>query len=445
MNISKYTFLFSSQECYYIYNTLSNSLIAIDYYSFKILEEAKSKKKDFIEKLNLDKELLDILIEKRFVVENSKDEYLMYKSIINDLRRSGSSMHLTMVPTMNCNFNCHYCFEEKNTSVMTSEIMDSIIKYVQSYKEIETIKVTWFGGEPLMAIKQIEEFHSKFRTIWKKGYSSDIITTGYLLTPEIANILKKVEISSIQITLDGKKDHHNSIKKDKNCDDVFGKTLKNIDLLLKIIPEINIGFRINLSKENADDFAPLYIELTQRYLGKNITVSPAFILDRSACDSCDSKKKTNSSYFFNRKEKSEFVLNLFKEKGIHSHWLSYPSRFFGECAIRNKEAIGFDPEGYAYKCWEHVGNKKYTTGKLIDGVLTEINWTTLNRQLYGADSLDSEKCKQCSYLPICNGGCPVQRIENEFEGKKNDTCTTYKGYLDEIIGIHLNLKKEGRL
>lgn len=38
----------------------------------------------------------------------------------------------------------------------------------------------------------------------------------------------------MQITLDGLKDTHNRIKTTHNCDDVFGKVMDNVDLLLKI-------------------------------------------------------------------------------------------------------------------------------------------------------------------------------------------------------------------
>jgi len=137
------------------------------------------------------------------------------------------------------------------------------------------------------------------------------------------------------------------------------------------------------------------------------------------------------------------ILNLFHNHGIHSPAIRYPSRFFEECAIRSRTSTNIDPEGYVYKCWEIIGNKKYAIGKLNDGKITEINSITLNRQRYGSDTLDDKTCSRCSYLPVCNGGCPIQRIENEFEGGKNDVCTLYKGYLPEFLKAHLKLKKAG--
>jgi uncharacterized protein len=148
----------------------------------------------------------------------------------------------------------------------------------------------------------------------------------------------------------------------------------------------------------------------------------------------------NSSVYLSKKEWTAYMLNLFYQEGIDSPLTRYHSRLFEECAIRNRTSVAFDPEGYVYKCIEIIGNKKYAVGKLNDGIITEINNTVLNRHLFGADPLDDKTCSQCSYLPVYNGGCPLQRIENEFEGGKNDVCTCYKGCLPELMKAYIRMK-----
>ena len=424
------------EDEYYIYNTLSNALVGLDKESYSFLEQTQSKKTELKEK-EIDRELYDLLVEKQFVSDNDKDEFLIYKSIIDSQRQDSRHLHLTIAPTMDCNFSCHYCFEKKEKVYITSEVIDSLVKYIEQSKTLTNIYLTWFGGEPLMAIEKIEEFYNKLKTIWDKDFNSNIITTAYHITPKVIEILKAVKVSSMQITLDGNKEAHNKIKQTEGCADVFTKIIENIDLLVETAPEIHITIRVNLTKENDEEYIKLYSYLVQRYNGKNIGIAPAFVNDRG-CNSCK-----NDSIFFKRKEASEFVLDLFHKNGIHSPSLRYPSRFFKECAIRKKNAINIDPEGYIYKCWEIIGNKKYAVGNLIDGKIENLNITMLNRQLYGADALDNKVCSQCSYLPICNGGCPIQRIENEFEEGNNDVCTSLKGYLPEFLKVHLKLKKGG--
>jgi len=437
MKLSKYTFLFPAEEDYYIYNTLSNALLSIDQDSYSILQKSKVEKST-VKESDIDKELYAILDEKRFITENDKDEFLVYKSMIHFQRSGNRFMHLTIAPTMDCNFSCPYCFEIKEKKYITSEVIDSLIKYIEQQKELSNIFLTWFGGEPLMALDKIQEFYDKFQKVWgEKEFNSNIITTAYFITPEVIEIMKKVKIGSMQITLDGGKETHNKVKHTKDCPDVFSKIIENIDLITETAPEINIVIRVNLTKENANEYIQLHNFLSNRYKGKNIGIAPGFVKDRGC------NRGENLSLFFNHNEMSEFILDLFNKQGIHSPFIRYPARFFEECAIRNPTSTSIDPEGYVYKCWEIIGNKKYAIGKLDDGIITEVNATMLNRQLYGADTLDNKKCVQCNYLPVCNGGCPIHRIENEFEGAENDVCTLYKGYLPEFLKAHLKLKKAG--
>ena len=67
---------------------------------------------------------------------------------------------------------------------MSSSVMDSIIKYISKQPELERLALTWFGGEPLMAQKEMREFYRKLRTIFTGTIESNIITTGYHICPE---------------------------------------------------------------------------------------------------------------------------------------------------------------------------------------------------------------------------------------------------------------------
>ncbi|MDR3047009.1 MAG: SPASM domain-containing protein [Bacteroidales bacterium] len=438
MRISKYTFLFTFKNEYYIYNTLSNAMLRIDNDTYSILVECQKNKVE-IEREKCDTEFYNLLEDKRFICENEKDEFLVYKSILAAQRNGTSHAHITIAPTMDCNFRCHYCFEKKTQTYMSSEIIDSILKYISRQKELTSIMLTWFGGEPLMAIDKIKEFYDKFiKNCGNREFNSDIITTAYYITPEVIEILKYVKIRAMQITLDGLKDSHNKIKITEGCDDVFSKIIQNIDLLVEKAPEIHITIRVNLTKENINEYVELYRFLTNRYDGKNIGIAPAFVNNRGV----DADK--DSPIYFSNKECANYILNLFYQAGIHSPFLTYPARFFEECAIRSQTSIAFDPEGYAYKCWEIIGNKKYAIGKLDEeGDIVDVNLTMLNRMRYGADALDDKTCSKCAYLPICSGGCPIHRIQNEFEGQKNDCCTFCKGYLPHFMRAHLMLKKAG--
>lgn len=437
MKVSKYTFCFDYNENeYYIYNSLSNALVEVDKSHHDVISDAKTTQEELNEN-SFDSDFWQMLINKRFINDNEKDEFLLYKSMILPLRNQRDFMHLTLAPTMECNFKCFYCFEtEKKKGVMSPQIMDSIVKYVKSIKELNSIFLTWFGGEPLMAIPQMELFYKKLRKVYKKEFKSNIITTGYYLTESVIPILQKLQIGSVQITLDGKKEDHNKIKHTPERDDVFSKVLANIDLLTDQAPEINVVFRINLTKKNIGDYVELYKYLSERYAGKNIGISPAFVSDRTGI--------STNNCFISRDESANYILDLCKTHNIYTPWIRYPKPLCGECAIRDQRAISFDSHGYAYKCWEMIGQEKFAIGQInSDGDIDKINNLLLNRQLYGADPMDDPQCSACEYLPICDGGCPIQRIQNDFENRTNDVCTFYKSHLADFMRIHIDFKKDG--
>lgn len=162
MKISKYTFFFDiDNNEYYLYNSISNALIEVDKDSYQILYN-KWRAKATLSILDIDCELYDMLRLKRFVIENDLDNFLFYKSVLAYQRSDMSNMHLTLAPTMDCCFKCNYCFENyKNPTYMTETVMDSIVKYLSSLKNNPQFRLTWFGGEPLMALTQIEQLYDK--------------------------------------------------------------------------------------------------------------------------------------------------------------------------------------------------------------------------------------------------------------------------------------------
>ena len=181
-------------------------------------------------------------------------------------------------------------------------------------------------------------------------------------------------------------------------------------MLASSAPEIRISIRVNMNKENSSEFITLYSFILQRYKSNPlIGIYPAFITSTS------SKSSSSCSLLFNRQEKSEFIQQLYYDRGIVTNLCGYPDSSFTECSIRNKHTFTIDPEGYLYKCWEIIGDQKYAIAKLdSEGTIQSIDQKILNRYLYAADPLEDKTCSKCPYLPICFGGCPHKRIENIF-------------------------------
>lgn len=55
---------------------------------------------------------------------------------------------------------------------------------------------------------------------------------------------------------------------------------------------------------------------------------------------------------------------------------------------------------------------------------------------------ESPKCQKCFLLPVCGGGCPYSRIQNEYEGTDISTCLFMKNHLKDFLLAHANYKNQ---
>ena len=168
-------------------------------------------------------------------------------------RFSGNSMSLTIAPTMACNFRCPYCYEQgKECITMNAETVKKLKEFIGGLKEkYNRIGITWYGGEPLLAMDIIEEVMSELYQHYDREHVTvSAVTNGYLLTEDVVEKLKKWDIKGLQITIDGPPEIHNKRRRLPSGEDTFFVILNNMKKALEIFPELNIVVRINVDKTN---------------------------------------------------------------------------------------------------------------------------------------------------------------------------------------------------
>lgn len=72
-----------------------------------------------------------------------------------------------------------------------------------------------------------------------------------------------------------------------------------------------------------------------------------------------------------------------------------------------------------------------------------MNESILYKYLTGADHLSDPVCQECKFLPICNGGCPYIRLQEEAHGKRSDkNCLLFKKNIKDFLWIHYQSKNQ---
>lgn len=139
--------------------------------------------------------------------------------------------NVTLVVTEDCNFDCTYCYmHEKNQKKMTAETARDIVDFLLdeektngyiSAKTSPGIVLDFIGGEPLLAIEEIEAFmaYFVFRTVeldhpWKDNYVISMSSNGALYnTPEVQAFINRYRGRvHIGITIDGTKELHDTCR-----------------------------------------------------------------------------------------------------------------------------------------------------------------------------------------------------------------------------------------
>ena len=314
---------------------------------------------------------------------------------------------LTICPTMGCNFDCPYCFENHKAGKMTEKIQDDVVALAGRMLEVsqkKTLSVTWFGGEPLLAPDVIEDLSGRLTVLCEENgaeYSAGIITNGYLLTQENADLLARCKVKKAQITLDGVGETHDKTRHLSGGGVTFERITDN---LRQVKLDFGVAIRHNVYAENVSEIEALkaFVETLAAESGNKIVYYPAIVSNNNASDDRGCKVDylcaTDASEIGIRRSARSFVAG-------HGRY----------CMAHHLLSIGVDEKGNLQKCWEDVDKPEHSfgTAKRWDPknpIATADRPDNLTRFLNTALPNFDEECDDCVWLPTCAGGCPNKRL-----------------------------------
>lgn len=432
MKWSRYSRLFESERNgWLLYNSASNSFMQVDASMAEMIEEIKRDPDGFDFS---DKPQLYILFRNGgYLVEDGRDDdlYNILKMRRTTANYGGRVLLLTIAVTRACNFDCSYCYEGNRTgSPMTQEVEEKVIKFIEAHRYIDQIAITWYGGEPLLAIDRIRSFDRKLKEMNKK-YSASIVTNGYLMNEDIIREFNDLNINFIQITLDGSKETHDSRRFLKNKGKTFDVIVSNLDRLMTSDYKGRVNIRVNVDSRNEEEFFDVYRFIKERFpedYGKRISVYPGFVKGDDHPD---------VSCFFDGNAKAEFVAKMKKEHDISALSL-FPHKPPVGCTLTKRNAYVVGPDGELYKCWDDVGDESQVVGRVDE--FTNWNMPLIAEGMVACSYLESQECRECFYFPVCDGGCHKARLKNLHDGKGRDCCSYFKNHLEELLELHYEQK-----
>jgi uncharacterized protein len=406
MKYSQFNTIIPYQNQYALFNSLSQKVIFILPEIKDLLEAAM---REGIDKLKIyHVSFFNYLVEQEYLVNEDIDEVEKVKEISKAVDENEKVFSLTINPTMNCNFNCWYCYETHlKQSRMSDEVVDRINRFIENKFELESLEhidISFFGGEPLLYFRKtvcpIIDNIIKQSTKNNKSYSIGFTTNGYLINDEFIQFFAQRKITcGLQITLDGHGENHDKVLFVHKNKGSYSEIIGNIKLL--ILNGFSVRLRVNYTNENIDcgeliakDLADLPRDKTNKLL----------VIDFHKVWQEDETDLTKSILTRN--------LNVVNEIGFSAVSLAM-NNVLDSCYADKRNSVVLNYNGDIYKCTARDFTKENREGFINeDGDLTWMN-DALERRMNS--KFKNKPCLSCKILPICNGGCSQVALESQGE------------------------------
>jgi uncharacterized protein len=383
---------------------------------------------------------LQQLVEGGFLIEDDVDELAQIKSAHIEARTSRETLSLVIAPTMACNLSCRYCFEANRYPGRMSEAKQAnIVRLARRYFASGTrrLVITWYGGEPLLAMPVISELSNAFLGLCRefdRDYSADIVTNGMLLTDKTARQLASLKVGRAQVTLDGIPHFHDQRRVSKTQAPTFHRILDGIEAATG---HMHVSIRINVCRDSAARLEELLRILATRGLNHKATVYIAPLgrmPELAGTGERRPRKQTLSAVFDDQRieflsdgETADLMLrfhDLLAKHGFPTRANILPLPRTTACIGDRDHSWLIEANGDVQKCYWTAGLRDEAVGHLCaDGIALR----TPRQKWQEWSVFKQSECARCVFLPLCLGLCPLRQLAGEVR------CPSFKHNWQRVL------------
>jgi uncharacterized protein len=384
---------------------------------------------------------LDFFKDNGFVVDDNHDERLVYLKEFEARKNVGLVVSIFLSTA--CNLACPYCYQsahEHEGQTMTLETATRFVKWVKRefrLRSPERIHITFFGGEPLLAVEAFAFIIGEVRNISRAhnipaGFN--IVTNGTLLTPRVGEILVANDVE-IQVTIDGDQAIHDRRRFTKGSGKgSYQIIFANLQRLVDAGGAHLIQLRMNVDSQNVDavyKFARTAqtLGITKIYCGQ--------VHFRGRATSYD--KHLISPEVFEESVSLE-VFDTLRNFGVE---VTSPCDLENKytCLFTQHHAFAISPVLELFKCDELVGRPDFCVGHINEEgeavIKKEVEELCTSR-----NPVQFPACYECRFLPICGTGCPVRSLNVHGDIHKFVCDATYSSVKRRVASAYKAAKRD---
>lgn len=408
MRTSNYNIFINSDRGVLVFNALTDSYVFVNDDEAKFL-----KTREFISSGIFESERIKRFQDAGILVKDDFNELAYLKHIYSKEMHESDVFDLTILPTLDCNVRCWYCFENKNVgSRITPSMKGNILLFIQNIIKdrpyIKEISIDLFGGEPLLHYEEdLDDFLHQIKNVVEglgKKATFLFITNGLRLTEEVMDRIKDLS-PQFQISIDGYKERHDKIKVlSKHADiSTYDLVIHNLKNVCKC-DHVHVILRLN------------YDEQTLKNVGK--ILSDIKDIDRSKISIHFERVWQTKKHIAITNDALIDAWKLFVSHGFQVTYLKFfhtPS----SCMSSKQDQVAISYDGKIFKCTGCDFARTEEDGNLMSN--GNIAWKgNKAEERIQIQTYNHPECLQCKLLPLCWGPCCQKHLLKKE--KVMETC-----------------------
>lgn len=375
-----------------------------------------------------------MMVNKHFIIENKKH-------VINNL---------TIIPTMNCQGNCSYCYNKHNNNLTDAYLnIDTLKNTIEKLKKdnysFDVTTINFYGGEPFLNedIEQLVDY------LFSNNIVNDNIilniSSSLLYNNEIFNRVVKTCIDLknknipffVSISIDFGTNEKNYTRISTTNSYINKKTL--IDRA-NILMYNNIPIKLSSIVTALTNIKQLEIEIKQHYLSSlfyNTNINYRSLNVNSLFNYRIAAVHNNELYLSNEKidELFEFLARNKETLPITQNMFPYLD------IIKTTDIVKISDNIYMLLYQPtYCGIYSRSITIMLDGNLSSCHMDPYNNNVYLTENMkdydlifNNKKCNNCEYYLVCRSGC----ININKETNKKEALDSYCYYLKQCINFSM--------
>ena len=349
-----------------------------------------------------------------------------------------------------CNLRCTYCFADEGEyrgrrGMMSADVGKTALDFlVRSSGERRHLEVDFFGGEPLMNFRVVQELVAYGRELEQqhdKQFRFTLTTNGVLLTDEVLDFCNR-EMSNLVLSIDGRKEVHDRMRPFADGSGSYDRIVERLKKAADSRGQTNYYVRGTFTRHNLD-FAQDVLHLAD--LGfEQISVEPVVASPEDGyalrmedvpalCEQYDILAREMLKRQAEGRPFNFFHFNIDLEGGPCVY-----KRLSG-CGA-GCEYLGVTPWGELYPCHQFVGDPDFLIGDVWKGLDRE----DIRQQFKQCNVYSRKECRSCFARLYCSGGCAANayHFDGKITGIYDVGCALQKKRIECAIMLKAALSEE---